>query len=483
MEIIIHGKPLAGSFKSTPGIDNDLCNNIVESFFKEMNGFDKEEKLVVDARKWRNKWYTVYTYRKGSLDTSKRDSFFALSIIIPDAYYCLTSEVFIHLKKVYNNFVSGKYISQEGNYLVSDFSDSSSFDKIVSETNSKQFVNLEEPISNWITIEKTNPIYYNPIDCDSKKFIEDLKKYGRIIVSSSQTCKDELLEKTNLYINENNKLKQNLNTKNKEIEQLNNNIKSLNQKIDNLQNSINSSSISHDQDIKSLKDEIEKAKEEKRKIEAELSNQKNKYDKLEKEYNKLKNNIGSGVVPAEPKVQELAKYCGATMPKHKNRSGKILMFSQLILNFVILVFFVYLFFAIPSKKNTVDKEYLNDVYKKVEDIEKKQETILNILSSISMQQPSLPTQSKELDEDCGLQIIQDTKSISIEQIDTSKPVIIKLKKHPQGYEFHVSNLKGDEVEENKSINLKKINSSKPIIITYRSDNIDKLNPNNKIEIE
>jgi myosin heavy subunit len=250
---------------------------------------------------------------------------------------------------VYNNFVSGKYISQEGNYLVSDFSDSSSFDKIVSEINSKQFVNLEEPISNWITIEKTNPKYYNPIDCDSKKFIEDLKKCGRIIVSSSQTSKDELLEKTNLYINENNKLKQNLNTKNKEIEQLNNNIKSLNQKIDNLQNSINSSSISHDQDIKSLKDEIEKAKEEKRKIEAELSNQKTKYDKLEKEYNKLKKNIGSGVVPAEPKVQELAKYC-ATMPKKKNLTRTILMFSQLILTIVTLVFLVYLFFAIPSKK-------------------------------------------------------------------------------------------------------------------------------------
>ena len=44
-DIILHGKPNAGSHKTTKGIEDSFCQNLVENFFKSMN-YIKEPQQV-----------------------------------------------------------------------------------------------------------------------------------------------------------------------------------------------------------------------------------------------------------------------------------------------------------------------------------------------------------------------------------------------------------------------------------------------------
>ena len=62
MEIIIHGKPNAGSSKSTSPSDV-LSQKIVGDFFDRRDEIVDQEALIVDARNWNGIWYSVYTYR------------------------------------------------------------------------------------------------------------------------------------------------------------------------------------------------------------------------------------------------------------------------------------------------------------------------------------------------------------------------------------------------------------------------------------
>ena len=63
MDIIIHGKPTAGSSLTTAGIDGALSQKIVDDFFEGMNRIKDPQALIVEVRYWKNVWYSVYTYQ------------------------------------------------------------------------------------------------------------------------------------------------------------------------------------------------------------------------------------------------------------------------------------------------------------------------------------------------------------------------------------------------------------------------------------
>lgn len=199
-EVIIHGKPYAGSSKMTGGLDTSFANTFVDAYFNEMGNFNYPESFIVEARLWKGVWYGVYTFMlyKGITDTADRKSFFALSIVTPNQYYCLTSEVYNALRKVCAEYVIGHYLSRNGKYLVQDFEDASLFNGLVSRI-SEGWVNLQESFDNGFKPQNEYPnnVLYNVVDCDSKAFIQTLRQKGRIVICESAPSKDDRLTNVN----------------------------------------------------------------------------------------------------------------------------------------------------------------------------------------------------------------------------------------------------------------------------------------------
>lgn len=221
MEIIIHGKPNAGSSKSTFPSDN-LSQRIVDDFFTHRDEITEKEVLVAEARNWAGKWYSVYTYRLSGLTEAGsgvgRPTYFALSVVMPGTYCCLTSEVYEWLRQSIKTLMIGTYFSDKGKYIVNNFDDSKTFDRIV-DSIKKNYVNLSEDFdSKFIAqAEFSNNNRYNLADCDSKAFVELLRSKGRILVSKNAPTKDEQLAKTNEYIQKYNNEKNINEAKDKQI--------------------------------------------------------------------------------------------------------------------------------------------------------------------------------------------------------------------------------------------------------------------------
>lgn len=189
MDIILHGKPYSSSFLSTSSLDGELVDNITKRFFDAMGNIKNEKGLIVEARFWKNQWYSVYTYSRfsGIRDASEntgRQSYISLSLVIPYAYFRLTSDVYSLLDQVYQKHILGNYISKEGKYLVSTFADTQNvFKNICKEINNGlDGSNIAEDFDSNFKTTSTETLHYNLLDCDSNAFINDLRKCGKIIV-------------------------------------------------------------------------------------------------------------------------------------------------------------------------------------------------------------------------------------------------------------------------------------------------------------
>ena len=215
MDIIIHGKPNADSIQANPGTDLSefsFARKIVDEFFEGMNTFkDKvHDSLVVDARTWKGTWYSVYSFlltknirdRAAEEEDKGRSSYFAISIIIPQKYCCMTSLVYTMLKSVVQESVIGTYLSKTGKYLVNDFGNKKAFDSLCDSIR-KKYVNLEEVFDSGFKAQTEfsfiNDTYCNVIDCDSQAFVNLLKLKGRIIVTESAPTKDALAAQVQSY--------------------------------------------------------------------------------------------------------------------------------------------------------------------------------------------------------------------------------------------------------------------------------------------
>ena len=221
MDIIIHGKPLAGSSCVTSGIDSSLAQKIVQEFFEAMSGMKEKESLVVDARYWKDSWYSVYTYflAKNIKDTAGRESYFALSLIIPQKYCCLVSQVYSLLQTIVKESVVGVYLSQNGQYIVQDLSDTAKFKRLCDNLMGK-YVNLEEKFDAGFKPSSllSNDTYCNLLDCDSKALVNLLKTKGRIIVTESAATKDSLAQQASAYARQVQQLQAEVNTNKTTIE-------------------------------------------------------------------------------------------------------------------------------------------------------------------------------------------------------------------------------------------------------------------------
>lgn len=498
MEIIIHGKPNAGSSKSTFPSDN-LSQRIVDDFFTHRDEITEKEVLVAEARNWAGKWYSVYTYRLSGLTEAGsgvgRPTYFALSVVMPGTYCCLTSEVYEWLRQSIKTLMIGTYFSDKGKYIVNNFDDSKTFDRIV-DSIKKNYVNLSEDFdSKFIAqAEFSNNNRYNLADCDSKAFVELLKSKGRILVSKNVPTKDEQLAKTNEYIQKYNNEKNINEAKDKQIG-------SLTKELELARMQLSEANMSSSKKVKNLEQEVLKLQEansglrKQREIDAKKINDVAQIIGVQKNTVSQTGKPGDNQVPPRPK------------PESKSSSAlsewvPLINTFLIVTGIIILVFFKGCSAGEPARDSerteTTEDQTDSDVQSQNEDLQQNgdqwqtfepgtHESQEGRLLETATTEPSSVTaasEAKTKDKNGEIKLIQDGKEVRPENVDLNKPVTFKVNKPQRGYKFHASNLKNQEsLEAGIPITLEKTIPNILIRITYRSDDINNLNKENVFEFK
>ena len=425
-EIIIQGKPYSGSKIATKGLNPTLVDRIFKIFFDTMGGIRIEKALIVDTMWWDSHWYTVYTYSrytnitdKSDEDKAGRQSYFALSLIIPQAYLYLTSEVYKLLDKVYTETIEGIYISKSGKYLVQDFTNQDSFNIVVEKIKS-EFAgsNLQDPID--VSFKKEHSaqdIRYNVLDCDSIAFIEDLKANGRIIVGTGvdfpQKCAASVIIGKDTQIK---KLSDKLAEQEEQIITLKTNLTNAQQAANN-----NASSVKNQ--LQQLDSEIKRLQKDNDAIKQQLSTKQNEFNELvDKIRALLPNTKTQKQVPADDPI-----YRGVSLKK-------FFRFLPLV-NFILIVVCICLLLLkngtpIPTddavKKLQAQVIQLeNDNNSKVEELkklqaskERQEQTIAQLKTQLNERAVETVTaavvqQTQETDVDCNVKICDALKQENI----------------------------------------------------------------------
>ncbi len=508
MEIIIHGKPNAGSSKATPSIESTLYKRIVDEYFQSMPQLKISDALIVDARYWKNMWYSVYTYWLGTnvKDTADRPSFFAISIVVPQQYYCLVSEVYKLLKRVCENFVVGNYLSGNGTYLVQTFEDDTLFNNLFTKIND-EFVNLQEVFDSSFQPQSafSNNEYYNVEDCDSKAFVNTLKIKGRIIVTEKAPSKGEQIEKASQYVKQVEEQGKELERKNKQIEELNTEIKGLNTEINNLQTLANQSKKSEKKEIKELKAEISTLKEAKEKILQEYQDSESKNGLLTNTLEQCGDLISKVVSSSQEETESIST------SKEKGEKETNLRFLKEylpVLNTVLIIVVGCLVFWMSKSPFNNDSEQIVALQN---EIKEKEKTITKLQASITDNESKIATLTEQItatqslsnqtlenatqvktsahakDVDCKLKIYQDNKPISVDNIDLSKPIFITYTQQ-EGYDFYLDNImNADSVKSClrnvQPFRIRKATPNKGVVISYRTKEQKNVNPQNRLTLK
>ena len=475
-DIILHGKPNAGSHKTTKGIEDSFCQNLVENFFKSMNYIKEQEVLIVDVRNWKNKWYSIYTFWLGGYitDTAERSSFLAISIVVPNQYFCLVSAVYDTLKNAYLNSIVGTYISSKGEYIVQNFNDDSAFERLLNTINSN-FVNLSENFDNNFKQDNNEAITnccYNLLDCDSKAFVEDWRKHGRIFVSKTCESKDTRLSNTDKYYKQLQNSKNELQSKLQEIKQLTARIKDLEGMLSSGNSKINKA-------LASLKEQVKALESEKKSLEQIVSNltaENEKHRDIEKQ---ITNILGSITIDSSdyPNKEEATPH----------RIGLKRIIPMINMFLLIVLLFATTFKSCSSKiKSSTDEDaqpasYLQpEKEEKLNNVIKEKNKQIQILKEKLAQTANMSNNGKDLD--CKLTIYQDSKPVDVSKINIDKEITVFVEPQ-EGYTFYTSNLKAINITNGVPFKLEKIHSNKPIIITYRSLDRNKCNQLNVVTIQ
>ncbi len=479
MEIIIHGKPNAGSSKSTSPSDV-LSQKIVGDFFDRRDEIVDQEALIVDARNWNGIWYSVYTYRLFNLkeisENVGRSTYFAISLIIPNSYCCLVSEVFAMLRKVYNESILGTYISDKGKYIVQNFDDSIAFEKVIKSIKDN-YANLEENFDSKFVPQPnlSNEKRYSILDCDSKSFIQCLRTSGRIIVTETEKSKDDLLTKTNEYVQKLNQAQTEILDKNKQIEKLNKNIDQLGKDLSEANNSTKGKVQKLQNDLISLstvKENLQKERDELNDL----------YNGIKEKFDNVANILGLS------KSQNNA-IVNKSQVKSKSAISGWYNFIPLVNTLLILLLMLILLFNIKGCYSFNKLANVSD-----SDLSTKIDSLIYVLSLKNEEVQTIPesmkgseyhgTSEDEIDEDCQITIYQDNHPVKADDVDLSKKIMIIVGKPISGYQFYSDNLKDvNKLKASMPIMLEPKDKNKPIIISYRSAVIESANPKNKFEFK
>lgn len=485
MEIIIHGKPNAGSSKSTSPSDV-LSQKIVGDFFDRRDEIVDQEALIVDARNWNGIWYSVYTYRLFNLkeisESVGRSTYFAISLIIPNGYCCLVSEVFAMLRRVYNDSILGTYISNKGKYIVQNFDDPIAFEKVIKSVKDN-YANLEENFDSKFVPQSyfSNEKRYSILDCDSKSFIQCLRTSGRIIVTETEKSKDDLLTKTNEYIQRLNQAQTDLSDKDKQIE-------ILKKDISQLEKDLSEANKSTKGKVQKLQNELASLSTEKDNLQKERDGLNDLYNGIKERIDKVAEVLGLSKLQSSS-VGNNARVKSLSQTKQSKSVGNgwydvIPLFNTLLilLLMLILLFNIKGCYSFSEHANVSDSDLNAEIDNLKQELAQKEAEIKTLKESLG--ESEYRDTFGELDEDCQITIYQDNRPVEATDVDLNKELTIIVGKPVDGYQFYSDNLKdASKLKASTPIKLKPQDRNKPIIISYRSAVLKSTNPKNKFELK
>lgn len=461
-ELILHGKPNAGSHIASNGLDKSFCDNLVDKFFQSMGSIKDAEVLIVDTRNWKNVWHSVYTFWLGGnvRDTAGRASFLAITMVVPKQYMCSNSVVFTLLKDAVKACVEGTYIDKSRQYVVQDLNNPEAFQKLCNYL-SIHFVNLNENLDSTFRgdIQAGTKCCYHLIDCDSKAFVEDLKKYGRVFVSPTYGTKDALVVQYRLEA----QTKQaDLQTKDKKISELNKHISELKSQLD------------------AAKKKLKESDETKAGLQQQIRDLNNQVASLNKTNQALQKQIAE-LLPGKKPINPGPVIPGANHPdilKKPLFNTAYLRWINTCLLVVILLLFCFKSCDSSSQQIASLQQEITEIHQLIKGNKPSEQS-----QPIGVGAEGSQTVVEGMDMDCGLQFYQNGGEVSKEEINIQFPLIIQVRAPKDGYAFHTDNLDQPQIEIATPFELKKKDPNKPIVISYRPDNLKNANPKNFIKIK
>ena len=313
---------------------------------------------------------------------------------------------------------------------------------------------------------------YNLLDCDSKAFVEDWRKHGRIFVSKTCESKDTRLSNTDNYYKQLQNSKNELQSKLQEIKQLTARIKDLEGMLSSGNSKINKA-------LASLKEQVKALESEKKSLEQIVSNltaENERHRDIEKQ---ITNILGPITTDSSD------NYNKDEATPHRIGLKRIIPMINMFLLIVLL--FATTFKSCSSKiKSSADKDAPPASYLQPEKEEELNKVIneknkqIQFLKNKLAQTANMSNYGKDID--CKLTIFQDSKPVAVSNINIDKEITVFVR--PQnGYTFYTSNLEAINITNGKPFRLNKIDPTKPIIITYRSQDRDKCNQHNVVTIK
>lgn len=310
------------------------------------------------------------------------------------------------------------------------------------------------------------------LDCDSKAFVEDWRKHGRIFVSKTCESKDTRLSNTDKYYKQLQNSKNELQSKLQEIKQLTARIKELEGMLSSGNSKINKALASLEKQVKILESE-------KISLEQNVSNltaENEKHRDIEKQ---ITNILGSITIGSNdnPNNEEATPH----------RIGLKRIIPMINMFLLIVLLFATTFKSCSSKiKSSTDEDaqpasYLQpEKEEKLNNVIKEKNKQIQILKEKLAQTANMSNNGKDLD--CKLTIYQDSKPVDVSKINIDKEITVFVEPQ-EGYTFYTSNLKAINITNGVPFKLEKIHSNRPIIITYRSLDRNKCNQLNVVTIQ
>ena len=261
----IHGKPYSGETTAQQGMVNGLETQIYNEFFNSQPS--ASPCLVVEVRRWRNRYYSIYSYYNDGTDYSNRpNGYCVLTLIVEGHYSICTSKMYELMDFVYTGGLRTvlKFIDEKGHYLINSFAGkegmmASLANDVYNRLDERDFREIDETFHGPRPLN--TPVQYNPKDIDSTSFYGTLRSNGKVCVTSiyppveqMRADYDKLSKSVDALSRENKTL-----TDNKQ--QLENKVTEIEQALSKAQIDLCKAGNVHAEEIKALEEKIRNLEE------------------------------------------------------------------------------------------------------------------------------------------------------------------------------------------------------------------------------
>lgn len=189
-QFFFHGNP-SNSESTAINMFDGLEDKIHSEFFKYGASIAKSPYMLCEIRKWKEHYYSVYSYFHDGRDYSKRhNGHCILTLIVEDSYCRHIIDIYNLMVLVYETGLRDAlhYIDNVGDFLISSFYGQKELEYLQQDFYNRldetQFTGISSTFQN---IQNASVIEtFNPNDVDSENFMKIWQRDGRIVITENR---------------------------------------------------------------------------------------------------------------------------------------------------------------------------------------------------------------------------------------------------------------------------------------------------------